>query len=122
MAYAAQFLDRAAPLDKVQHSDVVGFSLNTNGLSSGLCIAQEHGSREVGLSVEFADGTNTTLADTSQFVGYTESGRKLTSVLLKNNGLHLDIQIDPNDIVGREHRATHQGCDRRVRSDHDSRL
>ncbi|MFT5175460.1 MAG: malate synthase, partial [Gammaproteobacteria bacterium] len=105
MAYAAQFLDQAAPLEVGQHSEVIGFTLNTDALANHLCTAKDSNAQRVGLNVELADGTLTSLADTRQFVGYAETDGMLSSVLLCNNGLHLDIQIDPNDVVGRAHRA-----------------
>ena len=57
------------------------------------------------LLVEQLDGTSAELADTTQWVGYTGTGEAPTSVLLKHNGLHIEIQIDPTHSVGATDRA-----------------
>ena len=45
-----------------------------------------------------SDGGNTALKDESQFVGFV--GDEPSSILLRHNGLHLDILIDRADPVG----------------------
>lgn len=87
MAYAAKFLDQAAPLKTGSHWSSAGYELNGSSLR-----------------VLLTDGSTTELADPTQFVGYTgEDG--LTSILLRNNGLHIEMQIDPNHPVGKDHPA-----------------
>ncbi|MFF0543709.1 malate synthase G [Nocardia thailandica] len=54
------------------------------------------GELEVGLE----DGTDIGLADPSQLVGYLGDPENPTSVLLKHNGLHIEIQIDPSSPIG----------------------
>ncbi|MEU2038744.1 malate synthase G [Nocardia niwae] len=54
------------------------------------------GELEVGLE----DGTSIGLADASQLVGYLGDPESPTSVLLKHNGLHIEIQIDPQSPIG----------------------
>ncbi|MEU3013792.1 malate synthase G [Nocardia asteroides] len=54
------------------------------------------GELEVGLE----DGTDIGLADPSQLVGYLGDPEAPTSVLLKHNGLHIEIQIDANSPIG----------------------
>ncbi|MBH0776373.1 malate synthase G [Nocardia bovistercoris] len=54
------------------------------------------GELEVGLE----DGTSIGLADASQLVGYLGEPEAPTSVLLKHNGLHIEIQIDPDSPIG----------------------
>ena len=47
------------------------------------------------------DGLSTGLATPEQFVGYTgELGSPTWSVLLRNNGLHVEILVDPDSPVG----------------------
>jgi len=54
------------------------------------------GELEVGLE----DGTEIGLADPSQLVGYQGDPENPTAVLLKHNGLHIEIQIDPESPIG----------------------
>ncbi|WP_435591629.1 malate synthase G [Nocardia sp. bgisy118] len=54
------------------------------------------GELEVGLE----DGTEIGLADPSQLVGYLGDPASPSSVLLKHNGLHIEIQIDPSSPIG----------------------
>ncbi|WP_278262108.1 malate synthase G [Nocardia sp. AG03] len=54
------------------------------------------GELEVGLE----DGTDIGLADPSQLVGYLGDPEAPTSVLLKHNGLHIEIQIDADSPIG----------------------
>ncbi len=83
IAFARNVLDQAAPLSKGSHKDATGYSV-ANG---ALVVATAAG--------------NTGLADTSQFIGYQGAAAGPTSVLLKHNGLHIDIQIDRSTAIGK---------------------
>lgn len=83
IAYAADVLDQATPLASGSHKDASKYALDGKSLA-----------------VTLADGTATRLADGSQFAGYVGDG-ELSSVLLKNNGLHIEIQIDSNHPIGK---------------------
>ena len=52
------------------------------------------------LKVSLSDGSCVALMNPERFVGYTGNTKKPASILIKNNLLHLDIQIDPDSIVG----------------------
>ncbi|MGW4364228.1 malate synthase G [Nocardia takedensis] len=54
------------------------------------------GELEVGLE----DGTSIGLAEADQLVGYLGSPDAPTSILLKHNGLHIEIQIDKDSPIG----------------------
>ncbi|WP_068276886.1 malate synthase G [Aldersonia kunmingensis] len=82
--YARKFLDEAAPLETGSHVGSTGYAI--------------HGST---LRVTTADGTVTTLAGPAELVGYQGSPDAPSSVLLKHNGLHIDIQIDPESPIGK---------------------
>ncbi|MGV0793743.1 malate synthase G [Mycolicibacterium sp. XJ1819] len=83
IAYARGFLDEAVPLADGKWSE-----------ATGLRIEDGH------LVVALADQT-TALATPEQFVGYTgELGSPQWSVLLRNNGLHIEILVDPDSPVG----------------------
>jgi malate synthase len=43
---------------------------------------------------------NLNLKNTKQFVGYRKKSNHLSSLLLKNNNLHIDIKFDPNYSIG----------------------
>ncbi len=83
IAAAANFLDRAAPLTSGSHRNVVSY--------------HRTGSK---LEAELANGDIVALREPEKFVGYLGDDA-LTNVLLKNNGLHIDIQIDRDHPVGR---------------------
>jgi len=51
------------------------------------------------------DGSETGLKDAAQFAGFNETGGAVSSVLLKNNGLHFDVVIDREHPVGKAHKA-----------------
>ena len=83
--YARQVLDRTAPLKKGSHVGSTGYRINKDGE----------------LVVGLAEGGSAKLADKSQLVGYQGEAKAPSSVLLKHNGLHLDIQIDRNTPIGK---------------------
>ncbi len=88
---AAEFLDHTVPLDGASHKDV-----RLYGIGQG-----EGGN---GLRAVLADGGNTGLKDPSQFRGHV--GEEEPSViLLRHNGLHIEIQIDRSHEVGAAHPA-----------------
>jgi malate synthase len=46
------------------------------------------------------------LKNKDQFIGYNGKKEKLTSILLKNNNLHIDILIDANHFIGKTDKAS----------------
>lgn len=82
--YARHVLDRCAPLKKGSHVGSTGYKVN------------KEGELVVGLAV----GGTSKLADKSQFVGYQGEAKAPSAVLLKHNGLHLDIQINRATPIG----------------------
>jgi malate synthase len=83
IAFARGVLDKAAPLAAGSHADSTAYRID-NGV----------------LKISLSDGTCVALTDPEQFVGYTGSAENPTSILIKNNLLHLDIQINPSSPVG----------------------
>ena len=83
IAFARAFLDEAAPLATGSHVDATGYSI-------------------VGgqLQVSLKDGSTTGLKDAAKFVGFQGEAAAPKAVLLKNNGLHFEIQIDRNSPIG----------------------
>ena len=83
IAYARDFLDKAVPLSKGSHSDVVAYTV------SGTTLA-----------VKLKDGSSTGLVDEKQFVGYQGDASSPSSILLRNHGIHIDIEIDKTKTIG----------------------
>ncbi|MGV9833604.1 malate synthase G, partial [Nocardia niigatensis] len=81
--WARNFLDDAVPLITGSHVGSTKYSI-------------EDGELVVGLE----DGTEIGLADNDALVGYLGDPAEPTSVLLKHNGLHIEIQIDPSSPIG----------------------
>ena len=62
--------------------------------------------REQGrLVCKLGDQLATTIAQSDGFVGYQEQNGHTTSFLFKHHNLHIDILIDPNHPIGRQHPA-----------------
>ena len=91
IARAAAFLDEVVPLDNASHNDVVGYLIGSGRDGNAL--------RAV-----LADGGDTGLADPAQFRGHV-GGDEPNAVLLRNNGLHIELQIDRTHDVGAAHPA-----------------
>ena len=87
VAKAAAMLDQAVPLQGGSHSDVQAYLIG----------ADAEGQRQ--LRVILMDGGNIGLVDPAQFVGFVDEADP-KSVLLTNNGLHIEIQLDRNHPVG----------------------
>ena len=84
IARSREFLDAAAPLAGGSHADATAYAV-------------AHGA----LSVTLKDGGTTGLADASKFAGYQGNAGAPSAVLLRNNGLHIEIRIDRNHPVGK---------------------
>jgi len=80
IAWASRFLDDAAPLRQGSHADVAAYAVAGGALAPALKIP-------------------------AQFAGYRGAPEAPTSVLLKNNGLHIAIEIDRANPIGRAHKA-----------------
>ena len=85
IAYARGVLDRAAPLADGSHADSTGYAVEGGKLK-----------------VTLKDGRTTGLADPAQFVGYRGEAGDPAGVLLRHNGLHMEIQVDRSHNVGKD--------------------
>ncbi|KTF08720.1 malate synthase G [Pseudoalteromonas sp. H103] len=88
MAYARQFLDKALPLSNGSHIESTNYSV-VNG----------------SLVITLRDSSQTTLANPSQLVGFKGEAQNPSVILLKNNGLHLELQIDHHHPIGQADKA-----------------
>ena len=58
------------------------------------------------LQFKLASGKVVGLDQDSQFVGFSgQNGDAKRSFLLRNNGLHVEIVVDPSSAIGRDHAA-----------------
>jgi len=85
IAFARGFLDQVVPLAAGSHADVAEYSVD--------------GAR---LKAVMQDGSATGLSDASKFVGYQGETSAPTAVLLKNNGLHIELRINRNSTIGKQ--------------------
>ncbi|WP_290871552.1 malate synthase G [Aquabacterium sp.] len=88
IAWARDFLDQSAPLESGSHKASTGYSV-------------------VGgkLVVSLVGGQTTGLKNPAQFVGFQGDAAKPSSVLLVNNGLHIDIVINATTAIGQSDAA-----------------
>ncbi|MGM0585728.1 MAG: malate synthase G [Pseudomonadota bacterium] len=84
IAWAKAFLDESAPLAGGSHKDVTGYVVEGDAL---ICRTGEG---------------DTGLADPGQFAGYAGAPEAPSAILLRRNGLHVEITIDPTDRIGRD--------------------
>jgi malate synthase len=84
IAWARGHLDTAAPLAQGSHADATAYALVDGALQ-----------------VSLANGASTGLAQPEKCVGYQGDAAAPSAVLLKNNGLHIEIQIDPASPIGK---------------------
>lgn len=87
IAWARDFLDRVVPLENASHKDVTKYSID-----SGKFVAE-------------IDGEEHHLREPEVYVGYAGDKANPESILLRNNGLYIDIQIDPESPVGSTDKA-----------------
>ena len=87
IAEADRLLDEYFPLDGAGHGDTTAYRVN-----GGSLVADTSG-------IEFG------LADPGQFAGYRGDPAAPEAVLLRRNGLHVELSIDPDSQVGRQHHA-----------------
>jgi len=80
VARAKAFLDKAVPLASGSYADAAGFAVVDGALSPAL-------------------------KDPAQFVGFLGEASAPTAILLKNNGIHIELVIDRSSAIGAEDAA-----------------
>ncbi|MGD2128789.1 MAG: malate synthase G [Lysobacterales bacterium] len=83
---AADLLDQVAPLSSGRHIDVERYEIHESATNAQF-------------RARLSDGTKTVLARPEQFAGYARTGNE-ERFLLRNNGLHIELQVDPGHPVG----------------------
>jgi len=83
IAFGREFLDQATPLANASHSDVSRYEIIAGSLVATL-----------------TNGETSQLAAPEQFIGFNGSSDEPNALLLKQNGLHIEIVIDPVSQIG----------------------
>ena len=85
IAFAKNFLNETVPLKDGSYEDAISFMILGESLQ-----------------VELSDGTRSELKNTNQYIGFAGDISNPRGILLKNNNLHLEIQIDKDHNIGME--------------------
>jgi malate synthase len=83
IAAARALLDQAAPLGNGSHVDASAYRIESGELR-----------------VALADGSETGLQQPEKYLGYQGEMSQPKAILLKNHGLHIEIQLDPQSPIG----------------------
>ncbi len=83
-AYARRFLDDTIPLSEASHSEVVKYRVVKGKLIATL-----------------KTGNQVSLIDENKFIGFNGIEENPTTILFCNNGLHIEIKIDPSMPVAK---------------------
>ena len=83
--FSKNFLNLTFPLTSGTYDDATSFSIKNQALE-----------------VTLSDQSKVSLIDDSQFVGFKSSLENPDGILLKNNNLHVEIQIDHEDSIGKD--------------------
>jgi malate synthase len=92
MSYADDILDQVIPLKRGRHNQVTEYRLiNQNG--------------HVVVEVDLKDHTSTALSNPDKLVGFQGGFTTPTCMLFANHGLHLELQLDHDSFIGKQHHA-----------------
>lgn len=83
VAFGRDFLDQTFPLQNGSHHDVIRYAVQDSKLKAHL-----------------KNNTLTSLMQADQFIGFNGEINTPSGILLKNHGLHVEIQIDANHFIG----------------------
>lgn len=85
--WCREFLDRVIPLQRGSHKDVTKYSIALGGLAAEI------------------NGSTVSLRDPKVYLGYRGEQSSPKGFLIRNNGLHFEIQIDRRSTIGSSDRA-----------------
>ena len=85
IAFSKKFLDESVALSSGAYNEVTGFKVNNGNLE-----------------ITVSDQSTVKLKGESKFVGYKGDADNPSGILLKNNNLHIEIQVDKEDSVGKD--------------------
>lgn len=89
--YTREFLDRAIPLANGSHIASTAYTI----------VDQQ-------LMITLADGQQSALKNPALFAGFTGDKSTPSSILLKNNQLHIELLFDSRGVIGKDDSATIQ--------------
>ena len=92
IAFTEQFLDEVVPLESGTYSEITQFSLKE--IDSKVC-----------LYASLQNGNEVGLEEPIKFVGFSLKDEELSTILFQNNSLHIEIKIDRDHPIGRDHPA-----------------
>jgi malate synthase len=88
IAYVRKFLEEIAPLNNLSWNKVTSIKIKNDNV------------------VFFNEKEEKYLKDKNQFIGYNGDKDKPSSILIKNNNLHIEILIDPSHLIGKSDKAS----------------
>ena len=88
ITYVKKFLDESVPIDGLNWSEISEIKIKDKDL------------------IFLSDKDEKNLKDKNQFVAFNEKNGKLSSILIQNNNLHIEISMDPNHMVGKLDKAS----------------
>ena len=83
IAYVRKFLNQVAPLNQLSWSEILEIKIKDNDL------------------IFSNNQKETSLKDQDQFIAFNGTKEKPSSILIKNNNLHIEISIDSDNVVGK---------------------
>ena len=83
--FSKNFMNENFPLSNGTYQEIAAFQINDGNLE-----------------ITLKDQTKVTLADNDKFVGYSGDIENPSGILMKNNNLHVEVQIDREDSVGKD--------------------
>ena len=87
IAYVRKFLDEIAPLDNGSWNEITEIKIKNEDVLLLINKNEKY------------------LKNKDQFIGFNGNKNKPTSILIKNNNLHIDVLIDSNHIIGKLDKA-----------------
>ena len=88
ITYVKKFLDESVPIDGLNWSEISEIKIKNKDL------------------IFLNNNNEKNLKNKNQFVAFNEKNGKLSSILIKNNNLHIEISMDPNHMVGKLDKAS----------------
>ena len=83
--FSKNFMNENFPLSNGTYQEIAAFQINDGNLE-----------------ITLKDQTKVTLVDNDKFVGYSGDVENPSGILMKNNNLHVEVQIDREDAVGKD--------------------